>query len=431
MIRLLKARLYFFIASYFRFFARIRLKRWNPRIIVITGSSGKTTLLHFTAAQLGKKALYTHHANSSYGIPFHILGLERKTLTIDEWIGLFFKAPFCALKKPPKEQLYIVEADCDRPGEGKFLAEFLQPEVTLWVSLSKTHSMNFDHLVTQGAFAITEEAIAHEFGYFIEAASRKVIINADSDPIINQLPRSHASIEKIYKKEHLTDYTVGRSSTTFIINQITYRLPYLLPETTFYAIALCIALMRYLHEKPDLSFSLFTLPPGRSSLFKGIKNTTIIDSTYNANLSSMETMLQLFHQLPFPKKWIIAGDLLEQGKQEKEEHEKLADLLSKVPCERIVLMGPRVSRFIYPQLMLIKSELKNMLKECTIIEAFETPVAVLNYLKKNIAGGETLFFKGARFLEGVIEHLLEEQNDRSKLVRREKVWEMRRTAWGL
>ena len=42
----LKKKLYFPVAGYFRFFAAIRLKRWNPRIIVVTGSNGKTTLLH-------------------------------------------------------------------------------------------------------------------------------------------------------------------------------------------------------------------------------------------------------------------------------------------------------------------------------------------------------------------------------------------------
>src|SRR3989344_7613412 len=164
----LKKILYFPLASYFRFFARIRLKKWHPRIIVITGSSGKTTLLHLIESQLQTKALYSHHANSSYGIPFHILSLERKTLTVYEWIGLFFKTPFYAFKKSPREKLYVVEADCDRPGEGKFLAEFLRPEVTLWVSISKTHSMNFDELVTTGIFKTIEDAIAHEFGYFIE-----------------------------------------------------------------------------------------------------------------------------------------------------------------------------------------------------------------------------------------------------------------------
>ena len=418
----LKKILYFPLASYFRFFARIRLKKWHPRIIVITGSSGKTTLLHLIESQLQTKALYSHHANSSYGIPFHILGLERKTLAVYEWIGLFFKAPFYAFKKSPREKLYVVEADCDRPGEGKFLAEFLRPEVTLWVSISKTHSMNFDELVTTGIFKTIEDAIAHEFGYFIEYTSHTVIVNADSPYINSQLSRTKMAIQKIHKKQLLNNYSVSQSTTTFTINHKKCKFSYLLPETAVYGITLCLSLMKYLREPIDDSFSHFTLPPGRSSRFKGIRDTTIIDSTYNANLSSMTTILELFEKLPLTKKWIIAGDMLEQGKSEKEEHEKLAHILSQNCCERIILMGKRVSQYTFPLL--------NKKKTIPTV-AFQTPIEVLQYLQKNIIGGETLLFKGARFLEGVIENLLENKKQVSQLVRREKVWEKRRKQWGL
>lgn len=422
MIDQLKKTLYFPLASYFRFFAGIRLKKWNPRIIVITGSSGKTTLLHLIESQLLTKAIYSHHANSSYGIPFHILGLERKTLTVNEWLGLFIKTPFCVFKTLPKEKIYIVEADCDRPHEGKFLAEFLQPEVTLWISLSKTHSMHFDRLVKNNAFETIEEAIAYEFGYFIEYTQQTVILNADSPLILKQLPRTKATIQKIYKKKLFTDHIVSQSTTIFTIDKKNYHFPYLLPETAFYGIALCFELMKYLKQPVDESFAHFTLPPGRSSIFKGIRNTTLIDSTYNANLSSMTTVLELFEKLPLTKKWIIAGDMLEQGSNEKIEHQKLADILSRIQCERIVLMGKRIVQYTLPILK----------KQKTIpIAAFQSPVEVLQYLQKNLAGGETILFKGARFLEGVIENLLEDKKQTSQLVRREKVWERRRSQWGL
>ena len=85
----LKGKLYFPLAFYFRFFAQIQLLIWGPKIIVITGSNGKTTLLHLLESQLGNKAKYSHHANSAFGIPFNILGFERQTLKISEWPLLF------------------------------------------------------------------------------------------------------------------------------------------------------------------------------------------------------------------------------------------------------------------------------------------------------------------------------------------------------
>src|SRR3990167_7667164 len=80
MISKIKKFFYFPLAYYFRFFAQIRLSLWKPIIIVITGSSGKTTLLNLIESQIGDRAKYSHHANSSYGIPFDILGLKRETL---------------------------------------------------------------------------------------------------------------------------------------------------------------------------------------------------------------------------------------------------------------------------------------------------------------------------------------------------------------
>ncbi len=161
----IKKKLYFWGARYFTFFAQIKLARWKPRIILITGSSGKTTLLHLVKSQLKDKAVYSEHANSAYGISFNILGLSRPDLTPIEWVFLFIKAPFQIFSKIPEQKLYIIEADCDRPYEGDFLSTFLQPEVTLWISSARTHSMNFDALVSQKKFNSVEEAIAHEFGF--------------------------------------------------------------------------------------------------------------------------------------------------------------------------------------------------------------------------------------------------------------------------
>ena len=157
MINKLKKILYFPIAYYFKFFAQIQLSIWKPRIIVVTGSSGKTTLLHLLESQIQNRARYSHHANSSYGIPFDILGLKRKDLTPEEWPYLILAAIFKAFKKPFKEKLYIVEADCDRPNEGKFLANLLKPEVTLWTNVSRTHTVNFDYLVKENDCHCEEE----------------------------------------------------------------------------------------------------------------------------------------------------------------------------------------------------------------------------------------------------------------------------------
>lgn len=408
MIHKLKKLLYFPVAHYFRFFAKIQLLIWKPRIIVITGSSGKTTLLHFLESQVQDQGEYSHQANSSFGIPFDILGLKRKTLTPDEWLSLFLLAPFKAFRKKHHKNIYIVEADCDRAGEGKFLATLLKPEVTVWLSSTRTHSVNFPKPV--------EESVALEFGNFLEYTTKLVIVNGDSQVIKNQLNRTKVDTETINQNKNLDAYKLGANYSEFKINDKVYKFDFLLPKQGFYQIMAMLKVLDYLHIPLDNSFSKFQLPPGRSSLFKGIKKTTIIDSSYNADLESMRVMLNMFDQFPAKQKWVVLGDLIEQGKLEKQEHEGLVPILLSMKLAKIILVGPRLARYVHPKIESV---------------SFNEPKDALNFIRQNLNGGEALFFKGARFLEGIIEHLLQNPKDIDKLCRREKVWQDRRKKWGL
>lgn len=424
MLQKIKRVLYFTVAGYFRFFASIKLRIWDPRVIVITGSSGKTTLLNLVESQLGDLAKYSHEANSSFGIPFDILGIRRTKLTFDEWPKIFLLPWINIFKASPKENIYVVEADCDRPNEGRFLSGLLRPDITLWTNVSRTHSMNFQKLVEKGSFSSVEEAIAFEFGYFARNTKSLVVVNGDSKPILDQINKVLCKVRKITEKECLKKYSISLSGTEIETCMGDFEFPYLLPREIATSIVMCLTLVSQLGFSKDPKFSKFTLPPGRNSLFKGVKGTTLVDSSYNANLDSMEAILNMFNQIQADKKWAVLGDMLEQGKFEKEEHEKLASLIAKGHYNKIILMGPRVIKYTLPRL-------KGLIKEGTAIEHFVGPKEVLSYLTKNIKGKEVILFKGARFLEGVIENLLANKEDANKLSRREVVWEVRRKKWGL
>ena len=442
MIKLIKSLLYFPLAYYFRFFARIQLMIWKPIVIVVTGSSGKTTLLHLIESQIQDKARYSHLANSSFGIPFDILGLKRTSLTHDEWLYLFLFAPFKAFKRPYKENLYVVEADCDRPYEGKFLAELLKPNVLLWTNVSRTHTMNFDNLIKTQKFKSVESAIAHEFAYFLQHTTDLAILNSDNEFIKKESLRSKSAIKYISQKS-LNNYKIFKDHTEFRINEKDYSIKALLLKETSYSIQMTLALLDFLKIKPDFSFSKFSLPPGRCSFFKGIKNTAIIDSSYNATPDGVKSILGMFDQYPSDKKWLVLGDMIELGNEEKEEHERLGEFVSSMRLEKVILIGPRLLKYAYPRLTHGHPELvsgsrssriempKQVRHDTVQIIKFLMPKDALDYLMNNLKGGEVVLFKGARFLEGIIEHLLADKNDIKKLCRREKVWEKRRKQWGL
>lgn len=423
MLHTLKKRLFFILARYFSFWAKIVLKRWKPRVIVVTGSSGKTTVLHLIETQLGDRAVYSHYANSAFGVPFHILGMNPNVGSRLHWLAYALKAPIKVFRGLPQQKFYVVEADCDRPGEGKLLASLLKPEVTIWVSVFRTHSMNFDKVV--GAkFATHEEAIAYEFGHFAEKTSKLIIANGDQPVLISQLKRrSKGARLKLVSNGVVKNYRVTKNNTTFDINGATFELPGFQPKELGISLQMVSELLAHLNLELDKNFSGFQTPPGRNSVFNGIKNTVLVDSTYNTGLGATKAVIEPFMAYPNQNKWLVIGDILEQGSLEKSEHENLAKLILEQDVERVILIGPRTKKFTAPIVKQARADL--------VLADFEMPNEVLQYLKAEIKGGELILFKGGRYLEGVIEQLLADSQDSKKLVRRGPSWEKRRQKWGL
>lgn len=424
MLSSIKKRFYFVIAKYLALWAKIVLYRWNPQVVVVTGSIGKTTVLHLIEAQIGEKAVYSHHANSALGIPFYILGMSPNITSKYQWPLRLVQAPFSVFRRLPDEKLFIVEADCDRPNEGKFLSKLLKPRVTLWVSVFRTHSMNFDQLVKNGKFSDHLRAIAYEFGHFAERTSDLVIANGDQKHLVEQLGRINDSTEvELAQMKYIQQYAIKEGTTVFGLPGATIKLPGLHPKELGVGLQMINLLLKHLKMPLDSDYASLDMPPGRSNVLQGKNNLTIVDSTYNTGLGAMTAIIRLFDASPGKHKWLVIGDILEQGSLEAEEHKGLAKVIANSSAERVVLLGPRTNKDTLPTIKDLRPDL-----QCV---SFETPKEVLDYLQDNLKGGETLLFKGGRFLEGVIEQLLANPADAKKLVRREASWVKLRQKWGL
>ena len=195
----LKKRFYFVAAKYFRPFAIRAFKRWHPRVIAVTGSAGKTTVLNLLEHQIGKKAHYSHDANSAFGISFDLLGLKGIRGSKLKWIWLFIAAPIKGLLYRHKEPFYVVEIDGERPHEAEFLAEWLKPEVTIWVSIGLSHAIQFEKEVEEGKFKTLSEAITAEFANLPANTSKRVYIDADSKLMVEATHNIKAKVIPIKK----------------------------------------------------------------------------------------------------------------------------------------------------------------------------------------------------------------------------------------
>ncbi len=415
-----KKKFYFVAAKYFRHFARRVLRRWRPRIIAITGSAGKTTMLNMMEYEMGDKAHYSHDANSAFGVSFDLLGMKGIKGSKWRWAYLILMAPIKSWFQNYPQKYYVVEIDGERPHEAEFLAEMLRPEVTIWVSIGLSHAVQFEKVVEEGEFNDVSEAIAAEFANLPANTTKRVYIDAESkvmreatkDIDIKVIPIKKTEMKKYVVYPDFTDFTYG--DTVFHFDR---------PEPKDLAFNLFVLqdLMKYLKLKFNPDFGGMEVAPGRSSHFKGEKGIDIIDSTYNAHMISMASTLDMARRMHAEHKWLVIGDIVDQGSLTVEEHKRLADLIAQVKPEKVILVGRRTKKYTAPEL-----------KKLGIPSVATTDTRkALAYIKKTITGKETLIFKGSQYLEWIIEKLLADPSDIDKLCRQDRGSKARRKQWGL
>lgn len=409
-----------FSVNYFRFFANFALKRWHPRVIAITGSAGKTTMLHLVEYELGDRAHYSHHANSPLGISFDLLGLRGVDGSRLRWLWLFLIVPFRALYYKRQGEFYVVEIDGARPHEAEYVAKWLRPEITLWVTVGLSHATNFEHQVAIGNFASLDEAIAHEFSMLPAYTTQRVYIDADSETMVRLTQDLSAEVVAVSRKK-LKRYNVYPTRTDFVFESASFHFSQPQPKELAIQLAMLMELVEYLGLPLRTDFHDLPIAPGRSSYFKGIKGINIIDSSYNAHLISMRSILEMARYMRAGHKWLIIGDMVDEGGIEDAEHRKLADLIADVNPEMVVLVGKRTKEYTAPRLKELGVSARTTLD----------PRKALKFIEENVTGDETLIFKGSQYLEWIIEKLLADPADAQKLPRREPAAVKRRQKWGL
>lgn len=415
-----KKRFYFVAAKYFRHFANRALQRWQPRVIAITGSAGKTTMLHLVEHEMGKIAHYSHDANSAFGVSFDLLGLKGIHGNKLKWIYLLAAAPFKSWFYRHKEKFYVVEIDGERPHEAEFLAKWLKPEVTIWVSIGLSHAVQFEKVVEEGKFKSLDEAIAAEFANLPKNTSKRVYIDAESKMMKVATEGIKAKVIPI-KKTDIKKYVVYPDSTDFTYGDTTFHFNHPEPKDIAFHLLVLKDLMKYLKMPFNADFSSIKMAPGRCSYFKGKKGVDIVDSSYNAHLISVASILDMTKRMHADHKWLVIGDIVDQGSITGEEHRKLAHLIADVKPEKVILVGKRTKEYTAPELKKLG------------VSAVATldPRKALEYLERRTTGKETLVFKGSQYLEWVIEKLLADPKDAKKLCRRDRGAVARRKSWGL
>lgn len=139
----------------------------------------------------------------------------------------------------------------------------------------------------------------------------------------------------------------------------------------------------------------------RLDLRNGINNSSIINDSYSADLSSLKIALDfLSQQHQHPKRTVILTDFLESGRSEKDLYEDIANSVEQHKVNRLIGIGPVISR----NEAAFGRHGKAQLQFFSSVDDFKQQFPHLHF------GNETILIKGARvFGLEQINNILERQ----------------------
>lgn len=433
------------VLLYFRFFARLQLKKIHPVVIGVAGSSGKSSLVSLLGAVLSTRHTVKTSGgkNSETGIPLSLLNISMQSYSALDWIRALVLVPLRVLFDWEKYDVYIAEMGIDSPVEPKnmtYLLKIVSPQIAMVTNISLEHSVYFDPYVRASSEKERQEKIfaltAKEETQLLltRTENNTAIVNIDDSAIEDTRKAMHAKTITISLYDKNADLfakdirvSLSQFMMTIVWKEKEYMLeiPQLLPE--FYAYEFLFTLATAMSMDIPLSEAIknlqtsFQLPPGRLSLFEGIRQTTIIDSSYNN--ATPEPILGILHMLrtiatPRRRKVAIIGDMRELGSQSKTEHEKVAKEITK-SVDMAILIGPLMHNYAAP---ILKRANFSYFSFVRFTDAKAT-------IEQEIKEKDIILVKSSQntlFLERVVEMLLADKDDVAKLCRRGVFWDSKR-----
>lgn len=449
------------VLLYLRFLAQTALALHKPVIIGIAGSAGKSSTRNALYAILKDHVRVAVIAgNSETGVPLGILGMKAEDYSFRGWIKMLVRAPF-GLAYGKKIDYLIVEMGIDDPYPPKnmsYLLTIVKPDYAISLNVSPTHTEQFDktlkekkakHIAEDEKLTYILRRIAEEDTKIITESGCKVgVYNADDRYIKEQIDEFLILHRKTtllsFGKSPRNDISYGGYKVTLegthfsflmqsdaVHEKITLFLKgYVLPKEYQELIAASLLIGWQLglsKQQMKASFERnFSLPKSRSTLLSGIKQSVIIDSSYNASPSAVLAFLELFKdlkkQLDRPTV-LLFGDMRELGEEAAISHE---DVAKHIPTamDYVYLVGPLVKAHVLP---LLKESKK--IKE---VKWFPNSQKAAEYLKIHLPKESLVLVKGSQntiYLEESIIPLLADKRDAEQLCRQDRHWKRRKQSY--
>ena len=410
--------------------AKIALAKHKPKIIGITGSVGKSSAKEFISRVLGSVFVLRQSPksyNSEIGLTLSILGLPTYFKNIAGWIKNIAKG-FFEIWNKKFPQVLVLEMGIDRPKDMERLLEIAVPDIAVITAIGE--------VPVHVEFFSGPEELAKEKSKILKYLSAEgyAVLNFDDDAVYAMREKTKAHTVSFGFGEHAdfraSNFKSSLEGSTFKVDHegsfVPSRLKKALGKHNIYSALAAFAVGKIMGlNLVEISeyLSLCELPPGRMKLLEGVKNSKIIDDSYNSSPmalhAALDTLEELESNLPDGKagrKIAVLGDMLEIGKYTIEAHKAVGQKARK-SADIFIAVGPR-SKFSFEEAVALGFPKDKIFHFSTSKEA---AIAVKNLIEE----GDLVLVKGSQGMrmERVVEEIMTNPQDAEKLlVRQDRYW---------
>jgi UDP-N-acetylmuramoyl-tripeptide--D-alanyl-D-alanine ligase len=414
--------------------AKVVLRKYKPKIVAVTGSVGKTStkdaiftvLSHFYYVRKSEKSF-----NSEIGVPLTILGCPNGWSDPIAWLKNIIEGFTLILLPNHYPKWLVLEVGADRPGDIESITKWLIPDISVITRLSK--------VPVHVEYFADAQAVFKEKGFLAKALKKDgvLILNADDEDVLAYRSMFEGRIvlygtsevsdvigfnyeisyeDLGFPKGVKWDVSVGEERGEAVING-GLGVQQMYPALAAIAVGVSQKLSL---EKMLKTFADHKPSRGRMKILYGIKDSIIIDDTYNSSpVAASEAIRTLELVKNKGKKIAILGDMLELGVHSTEEHRKIGEQVASV-ADVLVTVGVR-SRAT------AEGALGSGLTESNVFQYEDSRIAGKE-TEHIIAPGDVILIKGSQGvrMEKAVEELLRDplQKDRL-LVRQDAEWQNR------
>jgi alanine racemase len=304
-------------------------KQFNIPVIGITGSNGKTIVKewlyqllsgHYNAVRSPKSY------NSQIGVPLSVWLLE------------------------PQHKLGIFEAGISQPGEMENLERIIQPSIGIFTNIGEAHSEGF----LNERQKVNEKLMLFRHAKQLVYCSDHPLLNEAISRYVNNIKNGNDQPLSLFtwSKKHDADLRILKTDVvngkTFINavykdNNIDITIPFTDPASVENAIHCWCVLLILGIKQEDIQTGMQALQPVsmRLELRHGINGCTVINDSYNSDLTSLLIALNyLEQQKQHQRHTVILSDMLQVGKPDAELYEEVAEMVSRRNIQRFIGIGP-------------------------------------------------------------------------------------------